>query len=109
MGQALQQLHHDRILLVAEEHSVGAHELRQRLVDAGLIVPNQYWIERALLFYPALGPYDSWDFVKQTRDFVKQTRVFENCLRREIAWRVNGPSIRDTTTHGPVPEVPPVS
>jgi hypothetical protein len=108
MGQALQQLHRDRILLVAEEHSVRAHALRKRLVDAGLTAPTQYWIESALLFYPALGTYESWDFVKQTRDFLKQTRVFENRLRREIARRVNGRRVRDATTHRPAPEVPPV-
>jgi hypothetical protein len=108
IDQALRQLHRDRILLVAEERSVRAHALRKRLADEGITASTQYWIERASLFYPAPGKYESWDFAKQTRDFVKQTRDFENRLRREIAWRVNGPSVRGAATHRPAPEVPPV-
>ena len=93
--QALRQLHPDRILLVAEEGSVRAEALHKQFAGRGFTASTGNWVEGALLFYPA--PRNGMT-MKQGRDFVHH-------LRREIAWRVNGPSAHEATMH-PGPEVP---
>lgn len=81
--QALQQLHPDRILLVAEEGSVRADALHEKFAGARLTASTGNWVERALLFYPA----------PEYGMTMKQARDFMNRLRREIAWRINGPVV----------------
>ena len=100
--QALQQLHPDRILLVAEEGSVRAEALHEQFAGKGFTAPTGNWVERALLFYPARPKGMT---MKEARDFVKQCRDFRHRLRREIAWRLYGPSVHEATTL-PEPEVP---
>ena len=95
--QSLQQLHPDRIVLVAEEGSVRADALHEQFAGSGLTLPTGNWVERALLFYPAPERNDD-----EKGSGLREPPAARNRVTRQrpiIAVRHDAPRLRNARSH----------